>query len=889
MSFLLLGLPTTLRAQIPTIWSVPSPVPCDSVWIDSIPITNMSGGAIDIVSIDFRDSVSFFLGASFALPHRVVVDGNDWLPIEFRPGRRGGHVDSILILVTFERGGDTLIEVRVDGQAIGAAVAASPIVLNFPRTNPGASVALSMRLTNLGELPATLTPADIVPPAPFRLVTPLPTTVLPGGTLDLSFAFEPTVKGFFSWLGIIPSGCGNIVQVGLYGVTDIDGTGAVIRTTKLGFEPANDERYPCDVAACTDVTISNVGNAPLIIENLAWAIDTAGYVITPGRTLPFTIAPGSSEDITICLSSRAQGVLRDTLVITSNDRQSTAFGLLLDISGSMSTPMNCQGYPPGLPLRLQEAVRQAQLFIATTLLYLPGVGVQDQLAVATYTNTGRTVIDLRYPLTWMDDNERQRAQDALLNLTAGGNTPTGQALDSMIRVIARSPLNRRVIVLLSDGQPRPGSDSVNFPVNTLVTRANQAGIKIFTIGIGATNPAFAYYLGRYANGTGGQYFGANTCGDLQAAFETITDLISRGSVDRNPFAVTVLAPHLVIAPVRPFDSTHIGRTICQQTTITNIGQGDAIVDSVTVVDLLGGPNSEFTLAPGVTLPMRIAEGAQVSVQVCFSPQRIRMRQGTGLADYNSCGLGPLSLGLLGPGYAYANLRVDDKRVALPGSIVTLPIYADSSLVDYTVTTIAYHVRWKKSMLDLRAVRPLGSATSATLSGAIAFDGRHAIAPITVGGLPGVTGGEPIAELEFQVLRGDTLASLVELLDATFEDGNPRPLLQNAGLVAFDSTCFRDFKPLGFATVGKLVVGEPSPVPTAQGRVSIPLSCEGQTAVRVDLHAVDGTSVVPTTQHDVHDGPAELVVELHDLPNGRYYLVLRAADGTTFVRNLVVAK
>ncbi len=868
--------------QIPSQWVFPVPVPCDSVWVDSIPVFNTTGGSLDIVRIEFRDSLYFKLG-SLALPLHVETDSGGAIPITFGPLLRLGRRDSIRVLVRRQFLGDTLIAINVTGTGVGPSLTVDPIVLNYPRTNPGFTATLSTTVFNKGELPITLMPGDVFPPAPFLLSTPLPVSIPAGDSIVLTFDFQPTEAGFFGRVLTIPSGCGTIIQIGLNGVTDIEGTGAVIRSTKLGFEPANRETYPCEVSACTDVTISNVGNAPLRIEDLKWALDTTGYVLVPQPQLPAVIPPGESMVVKVCLSGQSRGVLQDTLIITSNNRASTVFGLVLDASTSMNTRLNC---PPGNPRRIDEVIRQAQLFIARTLLYLPGVGIQDQLSIVVY---GGSTIQHRYGLNWFTDIERTKAQDTLNNLTLLGGTPTGRAMDSMIRIISRSPLNRRVIVLLSDGQPT-GSDPTTYPVGTLVTRANAAGIKIFTIGIGVTGTTASNYLRQYADGTGGAYFDANNCGDLQTAFETITDLINRGAVTREPFYVKVTAPNLVLVPVKPFDSTHIGQTVCQQTTITNIGEGDAVVDSINVVDLLGGPNSDFSLARGVQLPLTIREGEQIMVPVCFTPQRIRMRQASGVVDYNSCGVGPATLGLIGPGYAYANLRVDDQRVALPGSIVTLPIYADSSLVDYDVKTISYHVRWNKSMLDLREVRPLGSATGASVTEPLLFDKRSATASISVTGLPKFNGGEAIAELEFQVLRGDTLATLVELVDdAVFEDGNPRRLLKNAGLIAFDSTCFREYKPIGFGVAAKVVVGEPSPTPAPTGIVTISVTSDASTILRIDLFSVTGTVVTPTVVQEMSAGTADLAINLTDLPNGRYYISIRTPDGVTSIRNLVIAK
>ncbi|MEP7218899.1 MAG: choice-of-anchor D domain-containing protein, partial [Bacteroidota bacterium] len=682
--------------------------------------------------------------------------------------------------------------------------------------------------------------------------------------------------------------CGTSILIQFNGATELIGTGAVLRIGKAGFNPVNREQTPCDISRCTDVILSNAGNAPLNIESIDWLHNDAGYTFTPAVTTPFTIAANETRTLPVCLNSRqSRGFLRDTLVVKSNSRTSIAFGLTIDVSGSMATEMHCGSLTP---TRLEQAQAQAKNFIAQTLLNLPGVGVQDQLVISSYStlpNSYDPDITFIFPLAYITDASRLVAQSEIDKLVPKNHTPTWLALLQMIDSLSASPLKNRVIVLLTDGD---ADDLLTIPVDSISRTAQAKGIRIFTIGLNLTASAISYLQG-LAAGTNGVAFPAIDCNSLQTAFETITDLVSRGNVMREPFSIRITSPVLVATKSTDFDSVYIGGKSCQDITITNVGEGDAIVDTMMINDLLGGTaTGEFSMQPLVKFPVLVPESGQLKLTLCFTPAKIRVRGGSATLTYNSCGTDTLHTTFGGVGVASANLRISDRRVGPPGSIITMPVYADSAIGAYGVNTITYGLRWDKSVLDLKAIRPGSAAAGTTLkmTAPVSYANFYATVGLVSQG-SNLTGGGELAQLDFEVLRGDSLLSDVELTNGLFEDNNPKTKLNNAGAVALDSTCFLSSKPIKFASVAKVAVGDVTPTPSTGHEATIPVSTDIATSITLEVYAADGSRAMAPAMHQIPSGGATLGVNVARLAPGSYYAMLRTESGEIMVRKFVVTR
>lgn len=867
--------------------------PCDSVVCDSLVIANTSDSIQVLRAVQIRDSVSYMIGGDLGLPRTIPAGDSIVIPICFAPNRRGNIVDSLLAVID-TTGGTSLLRARLAGRGIGADLRINPIVVNFPRTSVSGSSTETIVIGNSGELPYVLTTAALNVPPPFQVTTPLPVTIMPGDSVEIMISFQPLENGVYSTSVDITAGCAARLQLGLNGATDLLGTGAVLRLSKIGFNPANKEQTPCDVPRCTDLTFSNVGSAPLIIQSLAWKRGDQGFAFTNPPPVPFMVPANSQRSFSICVTGSERALLSDTLLLASNTRSSIAFGMVIDVSGSMNDTVFCGADTSS---RIEQAIIQAKDFIQRTLLHLPSIGIQDQLAISSYsTSSGigprRLRINYPYLLTSITAAERLAAQNSISGLIADGGTPTGTALHRMIDTLAKSPLRNRVIVLLTDGEADDMKDS---PVSAIIERAKQQGVRVFTISLGlSSNTTAMNYLRSLASETDGASFDAsdNDCGTLQTAFEAITDLVSRGANHEEAFSIKVIAPSIVGTSSIRFDSLYVNDTICSSVMLSNNGEGVALVDAIDLADMLGGATDEFYLPPDVVFPIRIPESEVVEVPVCFNPHTIRSHGGKLSFHYNNCGQGPIVTELSGAAYARANLRLSDLRIGLPGDVVVMPLYADSSISAHGVRNITCEIRWNRSMLDLRAVRPRPGASGATveLAAPVRFAGSQAIATIKVThGGEGIHGGGELAELEFQVLRGDALFSEVTLASATFEDDNPRALLANAGMIAFDSTCFRDAKPISNAGATKITMGDAAPMPAPAGIVSIPVQTDGETVFQVEIYGAGGELVRPAEGKLIGAGAGRIDLDLSSVPAGSYYAVLKSGLGETFFRKILLIR
>ncbi len=892
VALLCIAIAPSANAQRPTLLAF-SDTPCDSLNCGAIVFENPNSVVERIISLTMRDSTSFGVTPPVMLPIAIEPGERSSLPICFAPSRRGVITDSLRAII--QRGGvfDT-VNVRITGRGIGPDLAVSPSVLNFPLTNVGGSTRLTITITNNGERPFTLTSASLVIPAPFRVVTPLPQTVIPGGTVELELAFEPGRRGVYSEQVDLMGGCNRHIQINLNGVTDLIGIGAVLKMSKVSFNPANQEETPCGVGVCDSVIFSNVGNAMLIIDSVSWTNGGEGYTFDPPFPNPLNIPPNSQYTFRVCFERGERGTWRDTLVVRSNSRTSIAFGLMIDISKSMEIEMPCTPPTP----RINEAIVQAQNFVRRTLLYLPEVNIQDQLVVQSFSSkqikegSNETVPVIAYPflLVSITDASRIVAENAIGALSLLLGTPTGVASLEMIDTVSKSPIRDRVIVLLTDGR---AEDESKISVPTIVSKARANGIRIFTIGLGidSTVPGAVAYLAGLAAGTGGAAFNASICDSLQTAFETITDSVSRGTMMAEPFAMRVTAPLVIVSQDLAFDSLYVGGRRCLPITLTNVGEGDATVDTAIIGDMLWNPTGEFTFDGGVSLPITIPANGQVTLNVCFSPARIRNRAGQARFTSPGCSITFLHVGMTGTGFAAANLRIADQKIGLPGDIVRMPIYADSSLAEYGVDTISYQVRWNKSMLDLRGVYPGRAASDAavTITTPVSFGTSSATVGLTSVG-SGISGGGELAELEFQVLRGDTVLSLVELTEGRFQDGNPKITLYNPGMIAFDSTCFFNAKPIyPNGASAKVVVGDIGPMPVIDRIVTMSVNATDPTALSVEVYAGDGTLVLPPSDRRVDRGESRISLDISMLGSGSYYALLSTSAGETIIRKFLVVR
>jgi len=142
---------------------------------------------------------------------------------------------------------------------------------------------------------------------------------------------------------------------------------------------------------------------------------------------------------------------------------------------------------------------------------------------------------IQAPLTFDLTTVTRLLEEATLGI-AGNATAIGDALGLAIKRLRERPADARVLILLTDGANTGGEVSPEQAAKL----AAEAGIKVYTIGVGADEVLrrglFGYrkenpsadldekLLKEIADATGGQYFRARNTGELELIYEAINQL-----------------------------------------------------------------------------------------------------------------------------------------------------------------------------------------------------------------------------------------------------------------------------------------------------------------------------------------------------------------------------
>ena len=202
-------------------------------------------------------------------------------------------------------------------------------------------------------------------------------------------------------------------------------------------------------------------------------------------------------------------------------RSGRALMLAVDLSGSMRTPdMELAGQPVS---RFGAVKAIAGNFIDRRR--------GDEMGLILFGSQAFLVTPVTYDL----DAVRAQLQGVAVGL-AGSETAIGDAIAIAVKRLSALPAQARVLVLLTDGVNNAGSISPRQAARA----AKAAGVRIYTVGIGATRmrvPGFfgsqivnpsadldAGMLTKIADETGGRFFRATDSDQLTEAYRTIDAL-----------------------------------------------------------------------------------------------------------------------------------------------------------------------------------------------------------------------------------------------------------------------------------------------------------------------------------------------------------------------------
>jgi len=173
-----------------------------------------------------------------------------------------------------------------------------------------------------------------------------------------------------------------------------------------------------------------------------------------------------------------------------------SFSLVFDLSGSMSGS------------RLSDAQAVANSFINNT-------APNDRGALVIFSNGGTERIALASG--WISNDENNNGvsdiSDVINSLYTGGGTAVYDGTAKGIESLSQEPLPKAVIVF-TDGNT---NDDNSFDINTVIAKANNEGVPLYTIGLGID----PQNLKDMAVATGGAYYYAPTAQDMAAIYNSI--------------------------------------------------------------------------------------------------------------------------------------------------------------------------------------------------------------------------------------------------------------------------------------------------------------------------------------------------------------------------------
>lgn len=288
-----------------------------------------------------------------------------------------------------------------------------------------------------------------------------------------------------------------------------------------------------------EITGVNASNLPITIVS-ASVIDNTGRTV-PNLTVADFELSGAFADVGTVVS------------VESTTDESVSFGVVLAIDTSSSMA----GFP------LDKAKEAATTFIDS-------IGDNDPVAIVSF----NTEADLIVPFT----TDKTALKLAIDNLGFGGQTALYEAALLAVQTAAEAPVERRAVVIVSDGA-QFGVVS-NVASQAALDEAAARGVSIYTIGLGygADRP----YLQRLADNTNANFNESPTPDQLQEIFQGLASLF------RSQYIITLEADV-------PLDGTEYDLTIK-----ANTAQGTTNEDTATVRAPVPVPVVRF---PDLTAPI----------------------------------------------------------------------------------------------------------------------------------------------------------------------------------------------------------------------------------------------------------------------------------------------
>jgi len=178
--------------------------------------------------------------------------------------------------------------------------------------------------------------------------------------------------------------------------------------------------------------------------------------------------------------------LPEDLPLKPLGRKGAALILVMDVSGSMEG-------------------EKLSLAVAGALELVRSAAEEDYLGVVLFSSTHRVL----FPPRPMTEQGKKEAESLLLSVRAGGGTVLGSAFREAVRLLQGVPVERKGILVLSDGL-------ISDPQDPILALAEASGLEVSAMALGAD--ADRAFLKALAERGGGRYYQAATARELPRLF-----------------------------------------------------------------------------------------------------------------------------------------------------------------------------------------------------------------------------------------------------------------------------------------------------------------------------------------------------------------------------------
>ena len=584
-----------------------------------VTVRNTGSANVSISGISIGEGQPFALVNPPSTPYTLTPSTPLELEVTFNP-TVGGLASGTLTVTTDE---PSTFPISLSGEGVTYAADVSPGPLDFGEQREGASSApMTVTVRNAGSTSLQIDGASIEQGKPFALVTPpaMPFSLAAGASQTLSVKFNPTTEGAVSGTLTITTQDPAKPSIPI----TLTGTGVkpyvVLSPSPLAF---GNQRV--DTTLSESVSVSNALTATSSITVTAVAVSGNGaFSLESAPAVPFTLAAGNSQEVSVRFAPTAEGTVSGTLTFTTNDPVTPSLTVTL---GGTGVKPNVTLSPSPLAFGTQrvdasrtETVTVSNASTATSSITITSVAVSGNGAFALGT--------VATPFT----------------VAAGSSqgvpvkfTPTGEgAVSGTLTLTTNDPVTPTFTVTLSGTGVKPNVTLSPSPLAFGTQRVDASRTETVTVSNASTATSSITVTSVAVSGNAAFALGTVTTpftvapGSSQGVPVKFTPT-SEGAVSgtltlttNDPvtptFTVTLsgtgVKPNVTLNPSPlAFGTQRVDATRTETVTVSN---ASTATSSITVLTVTVSGNAAFALGT-VTTPFTVAPGSSQGMPVKFTP------------------------------------------------------------------------------------------------------------------------------------------------------------------------------------------------------------------------------------------------------------------------------